>query len=67
MTDYPYEGDLLAVVDGVTIPRIVQESVTQVCALVGAPDVRVQLDGISADAWWAHRMMQRARQCPASH
>lgn len=57
--EFPYEGDLLAVVENVTVPRLVQETTTTFCAIVGVPDIRVQLDEILNDAWWSRRMIQR--------
>lgn len=56
--DYPYEGDLLAIFDGVTIPKLVSESFAVVCSLVGVPAIQFQADDIFDDAWWSMRMTQ---------
>lgn len=62
--EFLYEGDLLAVVDAVTVPRLIQETTTTFCALVGVPNIQVSIDEILNDTWWSRRMRQR---CQASH
>lgn len=57
--EFPYEGDLIAVVEGVTIPRVVNETLDYVGALIGVPNIQVRFDEILTDAWWSRRMRQR--------
>lgn len=56
--DYPYEGDLLAIFDGVTIPKLVTESFAAVFSAIGVPAIQFQADDIFDDAWWSMRMTQ---------
>ena len=49
VTDYPYEGDLLAVVEAVTVPRLVHETADALCKLLGVPLIpKSELDAILA-------------------
>ncbi|MFE5790623.1 hypothetical protein [Rhodococcus erythropolis] len=57
--DYPFEGDLSAVVEAVAIPRAFREAVAQLEAAFNIPDMTAQVDEILADAWWAYRMAGR--------
>lgn len=38
MTDYPYEGDHLALIENITIPRIANESIHWLGRILGLPD-----------------------------
>ncbi|MFD6517325.1 hypothetical protein [Rhodococcus sp. NPDC060176] len=57
--DYPFEGDLSAVVEAVAIPRVFRESMAQLMDVFRIPDMTAQMDEILADAWWAYRMAGR--------
>ncbi|MGM5069808.1 hypothetical protein EU244_033840 [Rhodococcus qingshengii] len=64
--EFPYEGDLLAVFEGVALPRVIQEALDYVSPFLGIPNIQVQADEILDDAWWSRRMMQREQRCQAS-
>lgn len=64
--EFPYEGDLLAVFEGVVLPRVIQEALDYVSPFLGIPNIQVQADEILDDAWWSRRMMQREQRCQAS-
>ncbi len=64
--EFPYEGDLLAVFEGVTLPRVTQVAHDYISPFLGVPNIQVQIDEILDDAWWSRRMMQREQRCPAS-
>ncbi|MET8314826.1 hypothetical protein ABZU78_11960 [Rhodococcus erythropolis] len=64
--EFPYEGDLLAVFEGVALPRVIQESLDYVSFFLGIPNIQMPVDEILDDIWWAHRMMQREQRCQAS-
>lgn len=59
MDEYPFEGDLSAVVEAVAIPRVFREAVAQLMDMFNLPDMTAQVDEILADAWWAYRMAGR--------
>lgn len=59
LMDYPFEGDLSAVVEAVAVPRAFREAVAQVLNVFNIPDMSAQVDEILADAWWAYRMSGR--------
>lgn len=59
MDEYPFEGDLSAVVEAVAIPRVFRETMAQLEAVFNLPDMTAQVDEILADAWWAYRMAGR--------
>lgn len=56
LMDYPFEGDLSAVVEAVAIPRVFREAMAQMMDVLNIPDMTAQVDEILADAWWAYRM-----------
>lgn len=64
--EFPYEGDLLAVFEGVTLPRVIQAGLDYISPFLGVPNIQAQIDEILDDAWWSRRMMQREQRCPAS-
>lgn len=37
--NFPYEGDLVAVFEAVTIPRVFRESLDTLCGIIGVPTV----------------------------
>ncbi|AZI62776.1 hypothetical protein RQN9TF_18045 [Rhodococcus qingshengii] len=64
--EFPYEGDLLAVFEGVALPRVIQEGLDYISPFLGKPSIQVQIDEVLDYAWWSRRMMQREQRCPAS-
>ncbi len=59
LMEFPYEGDLLAVSEGVALLRVIQEALDYISPILGIPNIQVQVDEILDDAWWSRRMMQR--------
>jgi len=55
MTDYPFEGDLLAVVEAVTIPRLIRERIATICEVFKIPDMSAQVDELLTEVAWKIR------------
>lgn len=53
--DYPYEGDLTAVIAAVTIPRRIRETIATICQVFKIPDMSTQVDELLADITWKTR------------
>lgn len=53
--DYPFEGDLTAVIESVTVPRLIRERLALLCEVFKIPDMSAQFDELLADIAWTMR------------